>query len=669
MSLYSQLCTLIDAQEPNQLVEFLSENPHLDLNHITPTGCSALWFAMYPKENKQPSEEIIRLLIESKRVDTSQMLYAQTIRHVAKGSILETIENLGNPWQASEQPLESNAEPVSNVMKEYQTFSAQVLKNLMQENIVLFNKYLYFYQLKGTPLGEEETAPVDEKLKEWVTEQHEIFKKSYPFNDNLPFGPEKGLSDALFPSLKALSALAKSLQKGAISYYSCLLQYEKQPYIDLFHYQSIDDLIEIICNQLKNKLATKQYLAVLQDYPLIYEYIEPFLETERKDFLIKLWAETLTLVKEIQEINSEYAFLNILGAEFLALCPTLQQWFMHLNREERYQFLNDYVLKIGRLQKKELINFACYWSIANQHLTHFDLQLPIQLHHLDLRGLDLSTLDLTHIELSHCDLRITNIADNPTLKESHLANSNLIEDELWVYACLQQKMPLIHYFLNKNHNDAFLTTPLGDSRSPLLIRLAAAGCTESIKAILAKNNSLAVLNAENEEHETALMAAVREHQASAVAALLAVDHNPETIKPNLCPAFDYALQLGNQDVIREFYRINMIYPNSYSQLYQAEDDDLSNAKRLLLDYTKNDHLLLRWLHGHFMRNHVAKVTAIIKKISDNEITNINELLNELKTIELVRHDGSLARRIMFIEESNKLIPEESSCLIRSWGCF
>jgi hypothetical protein len=43
---------------------------------------------MHPKENKKPSETIITYLIESKWIDTSQMLYDQPIRHIVKDLVL-----------------------------------------------------------------------------------------------------------------------------------------------------------------------------------------------------------------------------------------------------------------------------------------------------------------------------------------------------------------------------------------------------------------------------------------------------------------------------------------------------------------------------------------------------------------------------------------------------
>ncbi|MGL5741947.1 MAG: DUF5617 domain-containing protein [Legionella sp.] len=660
MSLYSQLCTLIDNQNVPQLEQFLVTHPELDLNHTTQTGLSALWYAMHPQQNKRPSAAIITLLIASKRVDTNQKLHEQSIRHLAQDAILEIIETLGNPWQEPEQPIVSLSADTENIVKAYQSFSAQVLTQLMQENAPLFNKYLYYYALKGLPLGATPDAPIDEEIKQWVAHQHQAFKELHADAPN--FAPDSGLRDEQFPALRPLTALAKTLGKGQLAYLGCFLQFEKQPLVDVLHYaQGIEDLIAALCTKLQKKLAPTQYIAALQDYELIYRYLQQLHDSERKNFAKKLWITTLSLLKETHEMNSEYAFAQILGDEFATLCPTLHPWLQQLSNEEKLKFFQDYLQKNTQLKTNELIHFAAYWAITNQRVKHFDFTLPIKFQNQDFHGFDLSKIDLTHIEFDHCDLRLTHIADNPSLKERHLTD-NLLEDALWVYACRKQKIILINYFLNKNHANAFLNAPVADAATPILMQLASAGLHQSMRAILAKNKSLTVLNAQNEHRETALVVAVLEQQPSAVAAILAVNHTADVIKVDEHDAFAYALRLGNQEVIREFYRVNMTYPDTYAKLYHQEDDDLTNAKRLLLDYTKNDQLVLRWLHGHFNRHHVPEVTAIIHKIETNKIATMDELLVALNQIKLENHTGSLARRIMFIEEDKKPIPEkEASC--------
>ncbi|MDP3268640.1 MAG: pentapeptide repeat-containing protein [Legionella sp.] len=67
-----KLRKIIDEQNITELTDFLNENPDVDLNHVTPNGLSALWWALMPPRGKQPSKGIIKLLISSNRIDPNQ---------------------------------------------------------------------------------------------------------------------------------------------------------------------------------------------------------------------------------------------------------------------------------------------------------------------------------------------------------------------------------------------------------------------------------------------------------------------------------------------------------------------------------------------------------------------------------------------------------------------
>lgn len=70
--LHQQLRELIDIQDVDALKQFLQENPTLDLNRITLSGASALWYAVFPEDNKPISNEICIALLHSNRLDLSQ---------------------------------------------------------------------------------------------------------------------------------------------------------------------------------------------------------------------------------------------------------------------------------------------------------------------------------------------------------------------------------------------------------------------------------------------------------------------------------------------------------------------------------------------------------------------------------------------------------------------
>lgn len=90
----------------------------------------------------------------------------------------------------------------------------------------------------------------------------------------------------------------------------------------------------------------------------------------------------------------------------------------------------------------------------------------------------------------------------------------------------------------------------------------------------------------------------------------------------------------------------------YEKLTAPHQGGLEKAKALLLDYTKNDYRIGRFLYGHWNRYYVYEVQKIADRINSNEINSIStikDLLAELKTIDLEKKDGSLTKRIGFIE--------------------
>ena len=94
---------------------------------------------------------------------------------------------------------------------------------------------------------------------------------------------------------------------------------------------------------------------------------------------------------------------------------------------------------------------------------------------------------------------------------------------------------------------------------------------------------------------------------------------------------------------------------SYEALYQSKQDALDSARALLNDYTKSYSFWNRFFHGHWNRHHVPEVNAIVKQIDQECISSVDELLKKLASIKLVNpEEGSLARRILFIEEKNSL---------------
>lgn len=94
----------------------------------------------------------------------------------------------------------------------------------------------------------------------------------------------------------------------------------------------------------------------------------------------------------------------------------------------------------------------------------------------------------------------------------------------------------------------------------------------------------------------------------------------------------------------------------YEKCYEKNRDVLTNARNLLNNYTENNSMLMRFFSGHWNRHHVAAVNKLVEQIDKKQITDIADLMKQLKEIKLVNPNGSLARRICFIEEKNPVKP-------------
>lgn len=95
---------------------------------------------------------------------------------------------------------------------------------------------------------------------------------------------------------------------------------------------------------------------------------------------------------------------------------------------------------------------------------------------------------------------------------------------------------------------------------------------------------------------------------------------------------------------------------SYEKYYEKNQDALTNARNLLNNYTENNSMLMRFFSGHWNRHHVVAVNKLVEQIDKKQITDIVDLIKQLKEIKLVNPNGSLARRICCIEEINPVKP-------------
>lgn len=97
------------------------------------------------------------------------------------------------------------------------------------------------------------------------------------------------------------------------------------------------------------------------------------------------------------------------------------------------------------------------------------------------------------------------------------------------------------------------------------------------------------------------------------------------------------------------------YPASYTRMWkkaapfsQVYANTALQIKAILDDYTKNNSSIWRFVCGHWNRHHCKAVQTISENITD--MSNPQEILLRLKAIANKNPNGSLARRIGFIED-------------------
>ena len=105
------------------------------------------------------------------------------------------------------------------------------------------------------------------------------------------------------------------------------------------------------------------------------------------------------------------------------------------------------------------------------------------------------------------------------------------------------------------------------------------------------------------------------------------------------------------------------FPANYARIYEEHANALQGAQALLNDYTKNNSMLNRILSLHWNRHYTQQVNAIALRIGPQEggINTMQALIDELRRIQVLNPNGSLARRIAFIEEkkAENPIPKEN----------
>ncbi|KTD60836.1 DUF5617 domain-containing protein [Legionella shakespearei] len=112
------------------------------------------------------------------------------------------------------------------------------------------------------------------------------------------------------------------------------------------------------------------------------------------------------------------------------------------------------------------------------------------------------------------------------------------------------------------------------------------------------------------------------------------------------------LDFEKQTILGESQRFDSLpkpteHPSSYDRM-SDQTNSLANARNILNDYTKNNSLFSRLIHGHWNRHHVKEVHEIVKDIDAKNIKNMDELVMRLSAIHLENPKGSLARRMEFI---------------------
>lgn len=149
----NQLISFIDAQNTEQLNQYLIQNPDIDLNNVTPNGASALWVAITPPQNKNISLSVIQLLISTGRIDPTQQQYNEPI---TKRGIPEKIRKeisqyeeqyihpqiLATPLQGTLQRLALNRQNTHDalIVKTYDSY----VEKLYRRYVINYQKELFW---------------------------------------------------------------------------------------------------------------------------------------------------------------------------------------------------------------------------------------------------------------------------------------------------------------------------------------------------------------------------------------------------------------------------------------------------------------------------------------------------------------------------------------------
>ncbi|KTD52822.1 DUF5617 domain-containing protein [Legionella quateirensis] len=92
-------------------------------------------------------------------------------------------------------------------------------------------------------------------------------------------------------------------------------------------------------------------------------------------------------------------------------------------------------------------------------------------------------------------------------------------------------------------------------------------------------------------------------------------------------------------------------PASYIEIANCfhSEGPLRVARELLNDYTKGDSSIARFFSGHWNRHHTKEIADVVRAIDSGVIKDVPQLIQVLKLIPLENNQGSLAKRINFIE--------------------
>ncbi|MDP3560380.1 MAG: ankyrin repeat domain-containing protein, partial [Legionellaceae bacterium] len=152
----AELKKLIDEQNLEALQEYLDLHPHLDLDHVTDTGLSALWWAIYPPQDKIVSQEIIQCLID-KRVDPTQRMYGQGIdKSLSDVSVSILLRNYANREYI--HSTKKNTQELQNIAQDSQNTHNSLV--VQQFNDFISNLYQRYVLTKKTNLSWDDNFDV-----------------------------------------------------------------------------------------------------------------------------------------------------------------------------------------------------------------------------------------------------------------------------------------------------------------------------------------------------------------------------------------------------------------------------------------------------------------------------------------------------------------------------